>query len=293
MGRRETRDWSTAGRSGRRWRCSRPRAMSEAAAALDRQRWWFLRWSPRDDEGVVWHLAGREEVWVDSIYMVVPLARAHRRRRARRHAVPHASRAPVGRVDRPLQAPRQHGDGGAGARQPSGVGERLGRGGHGAGAAHRRGGSAGRDARPLAGATRALCSTRSQRTRRPTGAFTTCSTIPTTFTDGTAGLMFAYAALTGVADGWLPATYAERRPTLDRRGAGARGRRWRGPGRRAAPRTLTARARRPRLRPSPSWRSPPMPRSSERRVMPRWHAVTHPESIRTAATARCGCLLGR
>ncbi len=46
---------------------------ADAAAALERQRWWFLRYSPRDDEGVVWHLADRTEVWVDSIYMVVPL----------------------------------------------------------------------------------------------------------------------------------------------------------------------------------------------------------------------------
>ncbi|PKQ14791.1 MAG: hypothetical protein CVT68_10040 [Actinobacteria bacterium HGW-Actinobacteria-8] len=33
---------------------------------------------------------------------------------------------------------------------------------------------------------------------------------PATFTDGAAGLMFAYAAFTGVVDGWLAAEYADR-----------------------------------------------------------------------------------
>ena len=32
----------------------------------------------------------------------------------------------------------------------------------------------------------------------------------TTFTDGTAGLMFAYTAFTGVADGWLGGEYTQR-----------------------------------------------------------------------------------
>lgn len=49
------------------------RGDSRAAEALERQRWWFLRLSPRDDEGVVWHLRDSSEVWVDSIYMVVPM----------------------------------------------------------------------------------------------------------------------------------------------------------------------------------------------------------------------------
>ena len=46
---------------------------TRAAEALERQRWWFLRFSGRDDEGVVWHLAGQTQAWVDSIYMVVPM----------------------------------------------------------------------------------------------------------------------------------------------------------------------------------------------------------------------------
>lgn len=42
------------------------------------------------------------------------------------------------------------------------------------------------------------------RWERADGRFHDVLDDPTTFVDGTAGLMFAYAAFTGVADSWLP-----------------------------------------------------------------------------------------
>ncbi len=42
----------------------------------------------------------------------------------------------------------------------------------------------------------------------PDGRFHDVLDRPESFTDGCAGLMLAYAAFTGVADGWLPESYA-------------------------------------------------------------------------------------
>lgn len=41
--------------------------------ALDRQLEWLLRAAPRAADGVLFHIEGTREVWVDSVYMVVPL----------------------------------------------------------------------------------------------------------------------------------------------------------------------------------------------------------------------------
>ena len=180
----------------------------EAAAALDRQRWWFLRWSPRDDEGVVWHLAGAEEVWVDSIYMVVPLL---------------VLTGDVAPADMQYRMHREHlWDEATGLyrhRVNTVTGERV----RGAFWASGNGWAAAGLARALrSGGDRIPVEMRGRwqaQTRGLLDAVTTWETEdgrfhdvlddPTTFTDGTAGLMFAYAALTGVANGWLPATYAE------------------------------------------------------------------------------------
>jgi unsaturated rhamnogalacturonyl hydrolase len=45
--------------------------------------------------------------------------------------------------------------------------------------------------------------------RRPDGLFHDVLDDPTTFVETNAAQMFAYAALTGAADGWLPPSYAE------------------------------------------------------------------------------------
>ena len=42
-------------------------------SALDRQLEWLLATAPRAADGVLFHIEGTREIWVDSIYMVVPL----------------------------------------------------------------------------------------------------------------------------------------------------------------------------------------------------------------------------
>jgi unsaturated rhamnogalacturonyl hydrolase len=179
-----------------------------AVAALDRQRWWFLRWSPRDDEGVVWHLRALQEVWVDSIYMVVPLL---------------TLTDDVAPADMQYRMHREHlWDEGMGLyrhRVNTVTGERV----HDVFWASGNGWAAAGLARALRlGGERVPTEMRGRwqaQTRGLLDAVTPWETEkgrfhnvlddPATFTDGTAGLMLAYAALTGIADGWLPVTYAE------------------------------------------------------------------------------------
>ena len=181
---------------------------ADAASALDRQRWWFLRWSPRDDEGVVWHLPAAEDVWVDSIYMVVPLL---------------TLTGDVAPADMQYRMHREHlWDEGSGLyrhRVNTVTGERV----RGAFWATGNGWAAAGLARALRiGAGRVPPEMRGRwqsQTRELLDAVARWETVdgrfhdvlddPESFTDGTAGLMYAYAALTGVADGWLPASYVD------------------------------------------------------------------------------------
>ncbi len=180
----------------------------EAEAALDRQRWWFLRWSPRDDEGVVWHLAGREEVWVDSIYMVVPLLtltgdvapadmqyRMHREHLWDESSGLYRHRVNTVSGEHVRAAFWASGNGWAAAGMARALrigGDRL--------PPEMRG--------RWQAQTRALLDAVSAWETKE-GRFHDVLDDPATFTDGAAGLMFAYAALTGVVDGWLPPTYTE------------------------------------------------------------------------------------
>lgn len=181
----------------------------EAAAALDRQRWWFLRWSPRDDEGVVWHLSGREEVWADSVYMVVPflvltgdVAPADMQYRMHREHLWDEStglyRHKVNTVteERVRDQPWAGGNGWVTA----GIARALHLGGEALPEEMR--GRWERDTRALLDAVSAH--------ETPDGRFHDVLDDHTTFKDGTAGLMFAYAAFTGVVDGWLDGSFAPR-----------------------------------------------------------------------------------
>lgn len=181
---------------------------TDAAAALEAQRWWFLRWSPRDDEGVVWHLAGAEEVWADSIYMVVPLL---------------TLTGDVAPADMQYRMHREHlWDEASGLyrhRVNTVTGERV----RGAFWASGNGWAAAGLARALhLGGERVPAEMRARwqsqtgalldavsRHQTPEGRFHDVLDDPETFTDGTAGLMFAYAAFTGVADGWLAPHHAD------------------------------------------------------------------------------------
>jgi len=177
--------------------------------ALDRQRWWFLRWSPRDDEGVVWHLAGRSEVWVDSIYMVVPFLvltgdiapadmqyRMHREHLWNESTGLYSHRADTlsGLKTRPELWASGNGWAAAGMARalrlgsdgiPTPLRERW---------QH--------DTRALLDAMSAY--------ENADGRFHDVLDDPHRFTCGTASLMAAYAAATGVADGWLEDSYALR-----------------------------------------------------------------------------------
>jgi unsaturated rhamnogalacturonyl hydrolase len=180
---------------------------ARAAEALERQRWWFLRLSPRDDEGVVWHLAGETQVWVDSIYMVVPMlvltgdvAPADMQYRMHReHLWDKGSGLYRHRVD------TVSGEHVRGAFWASGNGW--------AAAGIARALHIGGDQVPSEMRGRWQSQTRDlldaiARWETPRGRLHDVLDDPSTFTDGTAGFMCAYAAFTGVADGWLPAQYA-------------------------------------------------------------------------------------
>ncbi|WP_291378527.1 glycoside hydrolase family 88 protein [Demequina sp.] len=182
---------------------------ARAAEALERQRWWFLRFSPRDDEGVVWHLAGSTEVWVDSIYMVVPLlvltgdvAPADMQYRMHReHLWDTNSGLYRHRVD------TVSGEHVRGAFWASGNGW--------AAAGMARALSVGGEAVPAEMRARWQRDTRDlldaiSRHQSAGGRFHDVLDDSATFTDGTAGLMCAYTAFTGVAEGWLPADYVHR-----------------------------------------------------------------------------------
>ena len=180
----------------------------ESAAALDRQRWWFLRWSPRDDEGVVWHMRGADEVWVDSIFMVVPfltltddVAPADMQYRMHRE---HLWDERTGLYRHKVNTVT--GEHVRGEFWASGNGW--------AAAGLARALRIGGDRVPAEMRGRWQAQTRElldavARWETADGRFHDVLDDPALFTDGTAGLMFAYAALTGVADGWLPVTYRE------------------------------------------------------------------------------------
>ncbi|WP_062296119.1 glycoside hydrolase family 88 protein [Demequina maris] len=176
------------------------------AEAAQRQRWWLLRFSPRDDWGVLHHLKGSTEVWADSVYMVVPalvaagdLAPAdmqHRMHREQlwdegtglyRHRFDMASRTFA------RDAYWASGNGWVAAGLARALHLRV--------AAETVRTRWEGDARALLDA----CA----RHEREDGRFHDVLDDPASFVDGCAGLMLAYAAFTGVADGWLPASYAD------------------------------------------------------------------------------------
>lgn len=182
---------------------------AQAAEALERQRWWLLRHAPRAHSGVLYHLGGVPEVWVDSVYMVVPFlvstgdfAPADMQYRMHREHLWHA--------DTGLYGHRFDVDAGAWVRADAWA---SGNGWVAAGLA--RALHLGGDATPMEmrvrwqRETRELLDAVAPHTR-PDGRFHDVLDDESTFVDGTAGLMLAYASFTGVADGWLGPEYAER-----------------------------------------------------------------------------------
>ena len=173
------------------------------AEAARRQLDWLTTGAPRAADGTLFHLLGGREVWADTVYMVVPfLALSGRADVAWQQIEGHRTRlcrdglySAVWSEDggRPRRA--EHWGGGNGwvvaavARTLRLVPDfpdrdRL--------AAH---------AREVLDACLAL--------RRDDGLFHDVLDDPSTFRETNAAQMFAYAALTGAADGWLPQAYAD------------------------------------------------------------------------------------
>ncbi|GIJ27333.1 hypothetical protein Vqi01_24950 [Micromonospora qiuiae] len=177
------------------------------AAALDAQLRWLRADAPRAADGTLFHLLGSREIWADTVYMVVPLlavagyperaaeqVRGHRDRLYDPGSGLYAARWDEQRSR--LTHPQHWGTGngwvvagisralGLRTDWPPGVRDGL--------AAH---------AREVIDA----CLTY----RGDDGLFSDVLDDPATFRETNVAQMLAYATLSGAADGWLPASYAE------------------------------------------------------------------------------------
>ncbi|SCL32470.1 D-arabinose 1-dehydrogenase, Zn-dependent alcohol dehydrogenase family [Micromonospora nigra] len=177
------------------------------ATALDAQLDWLLDRAPRASDGTLFHLLGSRQVWADTVYMVVPLlaltghperaAAQVRGHRARLHDPRSGLYAARWDEERGVLTHPEHWGTGNGwvlagisralrlcGGWPPGVRAEL--------AAH---------------AHEVLDACLAHRGRD--GLFTDVLDDPATFSEANAAQMVAYAALTGVADGWLSPSYAE------------------------------------------------------------------------------------
>ncbi|MEU0556282.1 glycoside hydrolase family 88 protein [Dactylosporangium sp. NPDC006015] len=166
------------------------------AAQLD----WLLARAPRAADGTLFHVIGSREVWADTVYMVVPLlAAAGHPGEAVRQVAGHRERLCSGglyaaRWDEDtaaLTGPEHWGTGSGwvaagiarALRHDPSLEPAL--------AGH---------AREIVDACLAL--------RRPDGLFGNVLDDPASFPEANVAQMLAYTTCTGVADGWLPPSYA-------------------------------------------------------------------------------------
>jgi unsaturated rhamnogalacturonyl hydrolase len=173
--------------------------------AFDRQLRWLTHDAPRAEDGTLFHLEGTHEVWVDTVYMVVPtLVLAGELDEAARQLAGHRTR--LFDETAGLYAARWDEDT---ARVTLGDLWGTGNGWVVAGIAralHLLGGrdAAFRDeAAPHARTVIDACLAH----RDAGGLFHDVVTDPGTFSEANLAQMLAYAVLTGVADRWLPASY--------------------------------------------------------------------------------------
>jgi unsaturated rhamnogalacturonyl hydrolase len=170
--------------------------------AARRQLDWLARDAPRAGDGTLYHLIDGREVWADTVYMVVPfLALSGRADLAVRQIEGHRERlcregvyAAIWSEDTGTLRRADRWGGGNGW-VVAGIARAL-----------RLAPSLPRE--PLAGHAREVLDA-CLALRRPDGLFHDVLDDPATFVETNAAQMFAYAALTGAADGWLPASYAE------------------------------------------------------------------------------------
>lgn len=172
--------------------------------ALERQRRWLLESCPRAADGTLFHLAGTEQVWVDSVYMVVPALfllghpeEAMLQLRGHRDRLRSPSGLWAARHDEPTGRLVMAESWGTGNGW---VAAGLARAWREPGAAPYRGELA-TEARGVVEAC--------LRHRRADGLFHDVVDDPTTFVETNLAQMLAYTVLTGVHDGWLGPGWAE------------------------------------------------------------------------------------
>ena len=170
--------------------------------AVGRQLGWLLQGAPRAADGTLFHIEGSREMWVDSVYMLLPaLVLANEESAALAQFRGHRDRlfdAEAGlwgwRYDenegRAIH-PQHWGTGNGWVVAAIARATHLGL----------RSADLADHAQTVLDALLAL--------RRPDGSFTNIVDDDATFEDNTTGLMAAYALATGVADGWLPGSYAD------------------------------------------------------------------------------------
>jgi len=178
---------------------------SGLAEAFRRQLRWILHDAPRAQDGTLFHIEGTREVWVDTVYMVVPfLVLAGEVEEAATQLAGHRMRLfdaagglyawrwdeDAGRLTHP-----QHWGTGNGW-VVAGIARAL-------RILDGRGGAFAVEAAEHARVVIDACLAH----RDADGLFHDVVTDPSTFSEANLAQMLAYAALTGVADGWLPVSY--------------------------------------------------------------------------------------
>lgn len=176
---------------------------ADLAEGLARQLDWFEHGCPRAADGTLFHLTGGEQMWTDSVYMLVPaLFRLGRAELAMAQLAGHRARLRgadglyAARWDEPaatLVAPQRWGTGNGW------VAAGLAR------AWREQAAAPHRDelARQAVEVVEACLEH-----RRADGLFHDVVDDPTSFVEANLAQMLAYAVLTGVADGWLDASWA-------------------------------------------------------------------------------------
>lgn len=170
-------------------------------AAAHRQRDWLVRDAPRAADGTLFHVLDTREVWADTVWMVVPfLALTGHTELALAQVEGHRRRLCTGGLyaavfaeDTGVRRRADHWGGGNGW-VVGGIARAL------------RLDPALRDSALPAHAREVLDACLAL--RRPDGLFHDVLDDPDTFVETNAAQMFAYAALTGARDGWLPPSYA-------------------------------------------------------------------------------------
>lgn len=172
--------------------------------AYDRQLHWVRTTAPRADDGTLFHIEGNREVWVDTVYMVVPLlVQAGHVDEAVYQVAGHRERL----FDEEAGLYSHKWDEDHGLTRAAHWGSGNGWVAAGLARAVRLGSGPRRELRPLLEHAQTVIDACLAH-RRADGLFHDVVDDPTTFVETNLAQMLAYAVACGVADGWLPGTYA-------------------------------------------------------------------------------------